>query len=160
MKLVKKILAPTDLSELSKAGVRTALEMAIAEKAELIALHVVAYTEVHVHDEAFYTESLAALVLKKRRKLLEEFLATDFADLLPRASLRVEVQVGSPYKKIVERAAAEEVDLIVMSTHGRAGLAHVLIGSVTEKVVQHATCPVLSIRPVQEAKLHEGAPLY
>lgn len=87
----------------------------------------------------------SAVVLKERRKLLEEFLATGFADLSPRANLRPEVQVGVPYKKIVERASAEGVDLIVMSTHGRAGLAHVLIGSVTEKVVQHASCPVLSI---------------
>ncbi len=155
MEQKKKILAPTDLSELSKVGVRAALEMAAAQGGEVVVFHVIAYTEVHVHDEAFYTESLAALVLKERHKLLDEFVLGNFPDLLPRVTVRQEVQVGVPYKRIVEKGAAEGTDLIIMSTHGRTGLSHVLIGSVTEKVVQHASCPVLSIRPVEKPRPHE-----
>jgi len=63
----------------------------------------------------------------------------------------VEVGVGVAYQRIVEKSAAEGVDLIVMSTHGRTGFLHVLIGSVTEKVVRMAACPVLSVRPAKEA---------
>ena len=57
------------------------------------------------------------------------------------------VDMGVPYQKIVETATAEEVDLIVMATHGRTGLSHLLLGSVAERVVRLAPCPVLTIRP-------------
>jgi nucleotide-binding universal stress UspA family protein len=55
--------------------------------------------------------------------------------------------VGTPYHKIVEVAAAEKVDLIVMATHGRTGLSHLVMGSVAERVVRMAPRPVLTIRP-------------
>ena len=60
------------------------------------------------------------------------------------------VVVGSPFRKIIETAEAEHVDLIVMATHGRTGLSHLLIGSVAERVVRTAPCPVLTIRPPAE----------
>ena len=152
MNKIKKILAPTDLSELSKVGVRAALKMAAAQGAEVIVLHVIGYAEVNVHDEGFYSESLGALLLKERKKFLEEFVRENFTDIFPQVTIRREVVVGVPYKRIVEKAVGEEAELIVMSTHGRTGLLHVLIGSVTEKVVQRSTCPVLSVRPVKEPK--------
>jgi nucleotide-binding universal stress UspA family protein len=85
---------------------------------------------------------------------LEEFLKEHLADSSPGAKIRHEVEIGIPHKRIVEKAAEEGADLIVMSTHGRSGLFHMLIGSVTEKVVRRASCPVLSIHPVKES---EGA---
>jgi universal stress protein A len=57
------------------------------------------------------------------------------------------VEAGVPYNKIVTKAEEENVDLVVMSTHGRTGLEQIMLGSVTAKVVARATCPVLSIRP-------------
>jgi len=57
--------------------------------------------------------------------------------------------VGVPYRDIVRKAADENADLIVMSTHGRTGLEQVMLGSVTAKVVARATCPVLSLRPAK-----------
>ena len=56
------------------------------------------------------------------------------------------LKVGSPFLEIIHTAKAENVDLIVMGTHGRSGLAHVLMGSVAERVVQKAHCPVLAVR--------------
>jgi nucleotide-binding universal stress UspA family protein len=58
---------------------------------------------------------------------------------------------GSPYQEIVETAKARQVDLIIMGTHGRTGLRHVLLGSVAEKVVQLASCPVLVTRQPADA---------
>ena len=58
--------------------------------------------------------------------------------------------MGLAYKNIVERARDDGADLIVMSTHGRTGFSHVLLGSVTEKVVRTAPCAVVSIRPEEE----------
>jgi universal stress protein A len=57
------------------------------------------------------------------------------------------VVVGTPYRKIVEVGQAEKADLIVMATHGRTGLSHLVMGSVAERVVRSASCPVLTIRP-------------
>jgi nucleotide-binding universal stress UspA family protein len=59
------------------------------------------------------------------------------------------VAVGTPYHKIVEMAAAEKVDLIVMATHGRTGLSHMVMGSVAERVVRTAPCPVLTMRATE-----------
>jgi nucleotide-binding universal stress UspA family protein len=58
-----------------------------------------------------------------------------------------EVQSGPPFVEIVRYAKEHDVDLIVMGTHGRTGIAHALIGSVAEKVVRKAPCPVLTVRP-------------
>jgi nucleotide-binding universal stress UspA family protein len=65
---------------------------------------------------------------------------------LPRVSIHPEVALGSPFDEIVRFARGQEVDLIVMGTHGHTGLMHVLLGSVTEKVVRRAPCPVLTVR--------------
>jgi len=153
----KTILAPTDLSELSQVGVRSALEMAKSRGAGVIVYHVVGYAEANVHDEGFYSESLAELLLKDRKRLLDKFLKENFADMIPQVTIRQEIEMGVPYKKIVEKAVEEGAELIVMSTHGRTGLLHMLIGSVTEKVVQRSACPVLSIRPLKESKRAEAA---
>jgi nucleotide-binding universal stress UspA family protein len=60
------------------------------------------------------------------------------------------VELGVPYQRIVETATAEQVDLIVMATHGRTGPSHLVLGSVAEHVVRLAPCPVLTIRPPGE----------
>ena len=60
------------------------------------------------------------------------------------------VAIGIPYRTIVEIAEAEKVDLIVMATHGRTGFSHLFMGSVAERVVRTAPCPVLTIRPTGE----------
>jgi nucleotide-binding universal stress UspA family protein len=71
---------------------------------------------------------------------------------LPIEGLELIVEVGSPDENIVEKVNEENVDLIVISTHGRTGLSHMLTGSVTENVVRKSPCPVLSIRPQTEIK--------
>lgn len=158
MDKVKKILAPTDFSDMSKVGVRHALEMASAQGAEIIVYNVVGYEEgpfppgledwVSSHEELPRVQE----IVEERKRLLAKFLGENFAGFVSQARIREEVDVGSPYKKIVEKAAEEGVDIIVMSTHGRTGLLHMLVGSVAERVVRLATCPVLTIRPTKENK--------
>ena len=83
-----------------------------------------------------------------RRDLDEEAL-TRLHDLVPdafRATWQVEVATGHPADTIVRIAQARGADLIVMGTHGRTGLQHVLLGSVAERVVRLASCPVLTVR--------------
>ena len=90
--------------------------------------------------------------VEERRRLLAKFLKESFTEWIPTIKIRQEVDVGSPYKRIVDKAAEEGVDIIVMSTQGRTGLLHMLIGSVTERTVRLATCPVLTIHPAKEIK--------
>lgn len=153
MSKIKKILAPTDISDLSRAGVRRALEMAKAEGAEVIVYHAVRHP-ILFHDDYPPGPDFPLIddIIDERKKLLEDYMKGHFADLTPGLKVTTVVEMGIPYRAIVDKALKEKVDLIVMSTHGRTGLIHMLIGSVTERVVREAICPVLSIRPVEAAK--------
>jgi nucleotide-binding universal stress UspA family protein len=145
MKKFQKILAPTDLSEISALGIRYALEMAHSDGAEVILFHVVG-----VADEWFATRKLAGPVrdlLEAEARRLDIFLREKFSDFAGLVEIRQKVELGHPAVNIVELAEREGVDLIVMSTHGRTGIDHMLMGSVTEKVVARAPCPVLTIPP-------------
>jgi nucleotide-binding universal stress UspA family protein len=140
---IKKILAPTDLSELSVDGLRYALK-ALDQGGELIVYHVIGPSEEWLarHEEI---RSLDQIV-ENRRKILADFAKITLGT--PHGvAIRTEVDLGVPYEKIVEKATAENADLIVISTHGWSGLLHMLLGSVTERVVNKAACPVLSIHP-------------
>jgi nucleotide-binding universal stress UspA family protein len=140
---IKKILAPTDLSELSVTGLRYALK-AVDPGGELIVYHVIGPSEEWLarHEEIRSMDE----IVENRRKVLADFARITLE--APRGvTIRTEVDLGVPYQKIVEKAAAEKADLIILSTHGWSGLLHMLLGSVTEKVVNKAACPVLSIHP-------------
>lgn len=147
LKKVEKILAPTDLSELSLVGLEYALELARGWGAEVTVYHLANAAEL-----ASYKASSMEDLLSKHRQILEQFLNDSFAELLPLVEVRQKVEIGSPATSILEEAEREGSDLIVMSTHGRTGLAHMLMGSVTEQVVRNASCPVFSIHPPQPRK--------
>jgi universal stress protein A len=143
---IRRILAPTDFSELSKQGLKSALELAQSFGAELLLLHVVDPPAYPV--EGIVPSHLGAPLMDD----LERQASTELAQMLPEApASRVNVSrrvgVGIPHRKIVEVAEEEEADLIVLTTHGRTGLSHLIMGSVAEKVVRTAPCPVLTIRP-------------
>jgi universal stress protein A len=144
MKLTK-IIAPTDLSKLSRAGVRYALEMALGQGAEVVVYHVISeHSDWFDKDDAL---NPARALLPQQKVRLEEFVKESFAEFFGKVKIREVVEVGVPYKEIVRLAEDEDADLIVMSTHGRTGFEQVVLGSVAAKVVARAPCPVLSIRP-------------
>jgi nucleotide-binding universal stress UspA family protein len=160
MEKVKKILAPTDLSELSRVGVRHALNLAKAMGAEVTVYLVVGYDELmHYGDDMSdnYRYEPPDHILERYRHALDRFLMDHFSDLIPGIKVHEKVALGAPDRNIVDEAKADGSDLIVLSTHGRTGLSHVLLGSVTEKVVRHAACPVLSVRPPKIATLSMAA---
>lgn len=148
MERIKSILAPTDLSELSQVGVRYALELAKIQGVEVIVYHVANYMEAIPFQEinSPHVKSVEEF-LDDRKKEVDRFLRAAFPELLSKVNVRQEVRVGTPHEMIVERAEKKDVDMIVISTHGRTALAHMFIGSVTEQVVRRSVCPVLSIRP-------------
>jgi nucleotide-binding universal stress UspA family protein len=143
---ITRILAPTDLSELSQDGVRVALEIAHCAGAEVILYHVIEHRGPLGYPAVFHDECTDhANLIEEHEKRLAAFFDANFADLFSEIKLITEVEIGVPYRKILDRAL--EVDLIVLSTHGKTGLLYGLIGSVAERVVRLAACPVLSIHP-------------
>ena len=143
---IRRILAPTDFSELSKQGLQSALELADAFGAKLLLLYVVEPPPYPV--EGIVPSHLGATMLDD----LERQATNDLAQMLSETQasnmdVARRVVVGIPYRKIVDVAEEEKIDLIVMTTHGRTGLSHLVMGSVAEKIVRTAPCPVLTIRP-------------
>jgi nucleotide-binding universal stress UspA family protein len=142
----RHILAPTDFSEYSKQAVASALELAKKFGAKLTILHVIELPPYPI--EGYVPPSLSATFMDD----LERQATTDLTQIVPEAeAANVEVArviaVGTPYRKIIDTAEAEQVDLIVMATAGRTGFSHLVMGSIAERVVRTASCPVLTIRP-------------
>jgi nucleotide-binding universal stress UspA family protein len=134
---LKKILVPVDFSDCSKKALQYALPFARQFEAELALVHVVqAYVAVPemVPVEVVSTRD-AESDLERLRQLTCEGVQS-----------RAIVRVGLPHREITKAAQEFGSDLIILSTHGHTGLAHVLLGSTAERVVRHAPCPVLVVR--------------
>lgn len=163
----KHVLVPTDFSEAATHALRYAVEEAVLHQAKVTLLHVLpadTRTDVHYVTSTPILGSqggfdpvaggrVGGLALLSepevvRRDRSEEAL-TQLRDLIAntfQGPWEVEVAMGPPADTIARVAQARTVDLIVMSTHGRTGLQHVLLGSVAERVVRLAPCPVLTIK--------------
>jgi universal stress protein A len=145
---VRRILVPTDFSDNSARAVRYAAELADKFQAELVLLHVVQDLALVLPDAVMPTPlptaDLDQLMESAKAGLRAQIGALNLDRLNPRA----EVRFGSPAGEIDAAAKDLGADLICVSTHGRTGLAHLLLGSVAEKIVRHAPCPVLVVRPM------------
>ncbi len=144
---LKRILLPTDFSDSSGQAVRYACEFAARFDAELHLLHVLQDIVASVPEPGLafplpgdYMQELQASAEKALDKVLD-------ADWEKDRKVVKTTRQGPPFLEIIRYARENDIDLIVMGTHGRSGLAHVLLGSVTEKVVRKAACPVLTVRP-------------
>jgi universal stress protein A len=137
----KKILAPIDFSEFSMDALRGATELAKDVGAELHIVHVVA--------------PHFSLLEKTREQLRETLMLDESEQELARikkeqfgnsSNVVTRAEIGPPVPKLVEYARANQIDLIVLSTHGRTGPQHIMIGSVAEKLARLAPCSVLVFR--------------
>jgi nucleotide-binding universal stress UspA family protein len=140
----QRILAPTDFSEYSTQAIQSARELAQTFGATLILLHVLAPLPYPIED--LPPSALGVTLLED----LERQAASDLAQVLAgetEIKMVRRTAMGIPDRKIIEVAETEKVDLIVMATHGRTGFNHLFMGSVAERVVRTAPCPVLTIRP-------------
>jgi nucleotide-binding universal stress UspA family protein len=148
MSNVQKILAPVDFSDNSDAAVGYAVFLAQALDAVIELLHVAsppasaAHTMTHAGAPVAYDA-----VGKMMRESAEEQLGALLERLPPGARQRIvpRAELGSPDRTIVDMARRNNFDMIVMGTRGRSGLARLILGSVAEKVVRHAPCPVVTV---------------
>lgn len=144
-----KILAPTDFSEDSKLALSYAITLAEKFSSEIIVVHVdqpLAPVMVSELNPGLDVSTMNRIAEEGRLMALKEL---DGATARLRESgvkARGLMRVGAPFLEIINAAQGEAADLIVMGTHGRTGLAHVLMGSVAERVVNKAPCPVLTVR--------------
>src|SRR5262245_15107785 len=139
---LKLILVPTDFSEPSAAALRYGTAFADTFHASLHLLHVVEEPVVFGW-ETYDPAAVRASREQSARQLLRQLLPDAERE---RFGTHCEVRVGSPFVQIVRYAREQDIDLIVMGTHGRGPIAHMLLGSVAEKVVRKASCPVLTVR--------------
>jgi len=136
------ILAPVDFSEACLHGLSTAVNLARRSGARLTVMHVVKHLPLGSHV-VLDAVGLQQDWERPAREKLAEFVQTHVPGDVP---ARQVVRQGKPFHAIVEEAREQGCDLIVTATHGYTGLAHVLIGSTAERIVQHAACPVLVVR--------------
>jgi nucleotide-binding universal stress UspA family protein len=144
---IKNILVPTDFSPTSDAALMYGRELAGRFGATLHLMHVVDNLQMLAMGEAYYGEALAGLQATTeahaRQRLAE--LATDSDGSGP--PIRPAVMTSTvPTLAIVEYAKNHAIDLIIMGTHGHGPLTHLIMGSVAERVVRVAPCPVLTVR--------------
>lgn len=139
----KKILCPIDHSDGSKEALKYAVSFAIKEKAKLYLLHVI---DIRTFDENI---DLMAKQIPDDEKIKQ--MKTKLIECIPeeiRNDMQLEALVvqGIPFVEIISIAKKDKVDMIVIGTHGRTGLTHIMLGSVSEKVVRKAPCPVLTVK--------------
>jgi universal stress protein A len=141
---ISRILVPNDFSLHGEAAFQYAQKLARAFQASIHVLHVVDNPiAAGMWSSEMYTAEIAGLQINPVRDAEERLKGA-----VPAAAgtVSTEVRTGNPARNILEAARERGADLIVMGTHGRTGLAHVMMGSVAEQVVRLAPCPVLTLR--------------
>jgi nucleotide-binding universal stress UspA family protein len=148
---LKKIVCPTDFSEPSFEALQAAVELARHFSAELIVVHVVQPIPLvaaeHMSSAAFNVPAYQAEMEMSSRILLKEQIEQRIPEGV---AARPQVLLGDPADQIVQAAADEKADLIVIATRGQTGFKRLVFGSVAEKVVRLAGVPVLSIRGIRD----------
>jgi universal stress protein A len=147
MTRIKNILVPVDFSDASKQALRYACELADTFEASLHVLHAVenpylpsGYMEFYAPPQEFFEQ-----IEQEARKQLETLLTREEQ---ARYGAVLVHRTGGPAQEILDYVRAQgHIDLIVMATHGRGGVARLMMGSVADKVVRAAPCPVLTLRP-------------
>jgi nucleotide-binding universal stress UspA family protein len=145
--MFKNILFCTDFSEDSHWAFTYALDLAKTYKAKLLIFHVTP-PPVHPEQLSLYLppKKLEELRLSQKKEI-DHQVRIHYVEKMERfKNYKIVFKEGEPFVEIIQRAKKDSSDLIVMGTHGRTGLDHVLFGSTAEKVVRKSPCPVLTVR--------------
>jgi nucleotide-binding universal stress UspA family protein len=160
-----------DLSPFSLEALELATKLAEASNATLYLLHVIdnPFDEIYMtriteadpasielyKQEPFRRARVIKATLEHSEVMLKQF-CHESVDHLPK--VRYVVSDGVPFEKILDAAEDHRIDLIVLATHGRTGIKRLIIGNVAERVVRHARCPVLTVKPRAAARNLKASP--
>lgn len=145
------ILHPTDFSECAAQAEKLAARLARDANGELVLTQVL--VETPLYAEGFLAGPEAQRVYEAQRKWAQETLEARAVELRKDLGIKVRwtLPVGVPFEQIVKAAKDEHADMIVIGTHGRTGLNRLLLGSVAERVIRLAPCPVVTVRQKEPA---------
>ena len=137
----KKILVATDFSPLSEKAIDYAVMTAKQFGAMILLIHVLKPFSISTTDALMFVDNSKAV------REVAEAMIFNLREILNGKGVSVETVLmqGPPASEIVMKASQEEVDLIIMGTHGRKGVEHLLLGSIAEKVIRNAKCPVMTV---------------
>jgi nucleotide-binding universal stress UspA family protein len=146
---IKKIVCPTDFSDPSYEGLKVAREFAEHFSAELILVTVIFPGPIvpGVAEPGFHIPAALEAMQETAKKNLQDLSRKKMPEKIP---VRTLVISGKPAYEIVDLADKEKADIIVIATHGESGWQKFLFGSVTEKVIRMASCPVLTVQQPKE----------
>jgi len=143
---IRSLLVPIDFSVHSKNALKYAILIAAQFKASIRLVYVVEPT-IYPADLGFGQVVLPGVEDELREKGATELKSLMNREIGRRARASFVVRTGNPYHEILQEAEEQGVDMIVVATHGHSGVEHMLFGSTADRIVRHAACPVLTIRP-------------
>jgi universal stress protein A len=155
MKMIKRIVVPVDFTDFSRRAADYAVMLARRFKARIVLVHVIEPFTYDINESMWVVDHYTALKAIGDRLLTQQQKALGRKGVIAQAVLLQ----GRPSYEIVEEARKRKADLIVMGTHGRTGLEHVVLGSVAERVVRLASCPVLTVGSGKGLKHPKPLPL-
>lgn len=148
---VRRVMVPIDFSEASERALKHAHALALTYGAELVALHAIE----EVVLPMAYGMAPKQVDAETVRPNVEQALADMLSEHVGVEHARAEVRVGYPPQEILSAITDESIDWVVMGTHGRQGFNRLLMGSVAERIVRHAPCPVLTLQEKSRSILSE-----
>jgi nucleotide-binding universal stress UspA family protein len=141
--MFKKILFPTDFSDVSQKSVKYIQQLKGAGAQEVIVLHVIDEKELQVLSRV--PDHYLQITSLMEKEIAKEMAAVE-ADLAAEGfSVKLKVKTGKPFTEIMHTAAEEKVSVIVLGSHGKSNIGEMLMGSVSENVIRHAKVPLLVI---------------
>jgi len=142
---IKKILVPIDFSDYSKNSLKYAVNFADQFNSEITLIYVVEPV-IYPPDFSMGQIAIPSVNAEWDLKAKEELEKLAKQEIPESFKVSVKIKTGKPFLEIIDTAAEENVDLIIIATHGHSGVEHILFGSTAEKVVRKAPCPVLTLR--------------
>ncbi|MGB5849715.1 MAG: universal stress protein [Ignavibacteriaceae bacterium] len=142
---IKKILVPIDFSDYSKSSLKYAARFAQKFNSEITLIYVVEPV-IYPPDFSMGQIAIPSVNAEWDLKAKEELEKLGKQEIPESIKVSIIIKTGKPFLEIIDAAAVENIDLIIIATHGHSGIEHILFGSTAEKVVRKAPCPVLTLR--------------
>lgn len=153
---IKKVLVPIDFSDYSKSALKYAVNFAKSFNAEIILIYVVEPV-IYPPDFSMGQIAMPSITTEWDDRAKDELQKLATSEITEIANVKSIIKTGKPFVEIIETAKEENIDLIIIATHGHSGVEHILFGSTAEKVVRKAPCPVLTLRePLKGFDYKEG----